>query len=113
MYPVISSAIAFRVHASGANVIGVAVAVYDPSDRFIGDIPNRSQHLVAQRRRRIDDNCSHASRHEHRRVEAVGYEVEPLSDLFNGVSFVRRNSDPARHIRQRGLTHGRMAHHNR
>jgi hypothetical protein len=41
------------------NVISAAVAVYDQSN---GDIPNRSQHFIAQRGWRIDDNCSHAGR---------------------------------------------------
>src|SRR5690606_18135978 len=71
---------------SGADVVGVPVAVDHVRDGLVGDVLDSSQHVLAQRWRGIDRDDALFGHDERRIIAAAGDPVETVAQLFDMVA---------------------------
>jgi hypothetical protein len=85
-----------RVDAHRGDVVGVGVAVDDVGDRLVGDLGDRRQDLVGQRRRGVDRDHPGLGHQEDHLVQAVADQVQVVADLLDQVALLRDRRPPGR-----------------
>ena len=81
-----------REHAGSGDVVGVRVAVNHVSHRLVGNLGDRLQVFISDRRRGVHGDDSLPGGQEHNLVRAFGNPVKSVAQVLNQISLVLRNS---------------------